>query len=401
MADFNRSSLIQGSLAQMHDMHGSFIPYYNPCCGICKKNHPCGKTNCGHKGCCSGGVVAPVSVYPGGAPLYAAPLGTAAPGAAPGPAPGVSSLKMGQGYAQTQPVGNFVIPGYSTSNPAAFTTSVGNNVSGGNITIQPGATAPNTVLPPGTSENLILCELLATSVNPNHYLTYNGGDPVYSIPNQTLLPQAYEDAFNGFAPCTFDEHLYDGACGSCKGEKGGCDKCKYKTGKFLIQLEAARTASELSISPFALSANGIRERIIYVTRGERYEFFFQPCCLVVGGPDAPEENQGLPYFKSGVGAVKIKCDDVPPTFQGVSIIFTTDRSVRTDDTRLPLENTNPIPLFGAQWLYIGPQVPPYFLIAAIQETDPAPLNASPGNLTSATILVIVTNPTTSRFPFPT
>ena len=279
----------------------------------------------------------------------------------------------------------------------------------------PAPIPPTPVLPPGCNEDFVLCELLGQP-GVNHYLAFNSDQPVYNIPSETLLPQAYEDARDGFLPCTFDEHLYDGVCGGCKkGDcgKGDCDKCKYYPGKFLIGIEQSRTKEERSFSNFVLSANGIRGRTIYLTRGERYNFFFQPCCLAVDPrlliDGDPNPTAGEPLPKSA-GGVVVKCDDIPVTFQDVTLIFTTNLTPKKPLTtggpnyREAMGNTYPIPLFGAQWLYIGPHVPATFLIAGqldpdlvVDSTSAPYLILLQKELAGAALQVVVREPTTTTF----
>lgn len=293
------------------------------------------------------------SVYPTGttAPTYLAQPGPALPVRT-----GVTTLRLGEGggtplgctpcaagAAGPAPpcVTPVITPGTAatTAEGVQVTTSSGARVYrpvvDGLIAHPPGATHAISTLPPTCDEDAILCNLLK---GQHHYLNWHAGNPVYNVPSRALLPTGWENALNGFLPCTFDEHQYDDICSGCK-KGGSCtsDKCKYKPGHFLITIEPSRTEEEKAYGPFVLAANGIRGRNIWLTRGKRYYFTFKACQLSVDPrltiDGEPNPNAGLPLPPSS-GGVKVTDEDIPLTFQNVSIIF----SATPDGNYLYLNN---------------------------------------------------------------
>lgn len=413
MANFNGPLLMQGPLSQMQDAHGSFVPYYNPCCGICKSGKPCGSKACG----------TPVVYAPQPTAVVAPPQYLAQP-----PQPhhgeglpvrtGVTTLRLGDaprtlgcgscaagapGPAAcpscTVPVvtGGSVnqVPGGVAVSAAGVTTTYPSGTT--LVTHHPGATALVSTKDPDCDEDAILCSLLKNS--KAHYLNWHVDQPVYSVPNQALLPRGWENALNGFLPCTFDEHQYDGICSGC-GTGGKCgdggSKCKYKPGHFLITIEPSRTDLEKAYGPFVLAANGVRGRNLWLTRGNRYYFTFQACKLAVG------VETGMPTPPSE-GGVVVTETDTPFIFQPVSIIFTADTTARLDNhERTPLANTSPIPLWGTQWLYIAPQTQSMFYIVATYDAPPfnPASTALHDALLAAVLKVAINEQPTSSVPFP-
>lgn len=398
MANYGGPLLMQGPMSQMQDGHGSFVPYYNPCCSACKQNYPCSTA-----GCCGQPVPNPTP------PTY-----LAQPSAAEAPLPvrtGVTTVRLGHGA----PTGcSSCPPAASCSHgvtPVVTQSTVTQTPDGvrvhhggastmytprthGLIATYPGATAPVSTLPSGCDEDAILCNLLK---GHHHYLNWHAGKPVHRVPNKAMLPQGWENALNGFLPCTFDEHQYDGICDGCRGG-GSCksDKCKYKPGHFLITIEPAQTDREKSYGPFVLAANGIRGRNIWLTRGKRYYFTFQACKLSI------DKDTGMPVPPSE-GGVVVTQTDTPFIFQPVSIIFTGDMVPQTaTQTRYPIVNTEPIPLWGTQWLYVAPQMQTMFDIVAYY--DAQPYNPATTNLRAvlpaAGLRVGVGEQPTSSIPFP-
>lgn len=359
------------------------------------------------------------SVYPTGttAPTYLAQPGPALPVRT-----GVTTLRLGEGggtplgctpcaagAAGPAPpcVTPVITPGTAatTAEGVQVTTSSGARVYrpvvDGLIAHPPGATHAISTLPPTCDEDAILCNLLK---GQHHYLNWHAGNPVYNVPSRALLPTGWENALNGFLPCTFDEHQYDDICSGCK-KGGSCtsDKCKYKPGHFLITIEPSRTEEEKAYGPFVLAANGIRGRNIWLTRGKRYYFTFKACQLSVDPrltiDGEPNPNAGLPLPPSS-GGVKVTDEDIPLTFQNVSIIFSADNSVNLNTgTRIPIANSEPISLFGTGWLLIVPQMQTMFNIVGHQTstTGTADLQAE---LQAAYLRVGVGESPTSKVPFP-
>jgi hypothetical protein len=262
-----------------------------------------------------------------------------------------------------------------------------------------------------TYQDLIFCELYSKK---GHYLNYDKGEPVYQIPTKNFLPEAYNNALNGFLPCTFDEHVYDGYCkGGCsncgKSSCGGCGSgnppCKYKKGHFLIGIEPSRNPFEFAFSNLSLSANGVRQRTIHVIRGKRYYFTFQPCCLSVN----PQTGFPLPTSEGGV---ELACNNIPTVLKDLALVFTTDPSVRISGpyqgNRLPYPNTEPLYLYDTNWLYIAPNMPPVFTIGVGLFNTTLPgvqqggydTTSLQSNLAGATLTVIVEEPTARFIPVP-
>jgi hypothetical protein len=358
----------QGPLSQTTDNKGSFFLYQDPCCNAC----PSPAATCSSGTC---GTTTPVLRQKN-------------------PTTKLGSVNM-----------ESMLGSGCTSGPTVSNCSPCIDIkrTTENIQAQFEATAVPQI-DEGTAD-LVFCQAYSRK---GHYLNYNSaGEAVYNIPTRNFLPATYEKALNGFLPCTFDEHVYDGYCGggcgncgnkSCGGCGVGNKPCKYKRSHFLIGLEQARTDAELVVSDFSLSANGVRNRTIYVTRGKRYYFTFQPCCLAIN------PQTGFPLATSE-GGVTLSCDNIPSVFNDVSLIFTsqTNINIRGPFTgqRTPMTNTGPIRLFDTQWLFIGEHFPKFFYIAVGKFSTQIPQNGGPRpdpatslqeNLAGALIPVIVEDP---------